>query len=433
MRIVIRVDSDPGRQALFANLVRSRWPVRAVYHVHQRLAGTRAAAWLVSLYGLAAFLCIALPQNRQARIVTLAIHENARRQVARIAAWVAADACGAVRTGAAGVTMASVAALWTLAVNPRRIAQVLRLLSAIDRRHGFLVGCRAASAVGWYVRTGVLLAEHRPGAVLVSSDTNPEEAGFAAAARALGISRIFASHAYPTPLSPPLDFTLSILEGEAAVEALRAKGPIGGRIVFGGVEGESSPMDAGRYARPNPVIGIFAPKAVSWAALASLVDECRRLHHPRQIVIRWHPSRIETIPLDDVLGDVSGLVESPHGAPLTEVARICDWVIGDENSNVHLPVLKLGIPTVPIRTLGLYRTFRSDQYGFAAHGIVYPPVESLSDVRAAALTAFFSAGWAERFTRYDAAYLRPAAEVGAEVGQAVRAVLDGGHVSVQET
>ena len=42
-----------------------------------------------------------------------------------------------------------------------------------------------------------------------------------------------------------------------------------------------------------------------------------------------------------------------HDVSLADVARTCDWVIADENSNVHLEVLKLGIPTLAIRRLGL--------------------------------------------------------------------------------
>ena len=85
------------------------------------------------------------------------------------------------------------------------------------------------------------------------------------------------------------------------------------------------------------------------------------------------------------LGDLSGIVESSRAATLTDVARQCDWVIADENSNVHLPVLKLGIPTVAVRNLGLYPESRSDLYGFVADGIVFPPVSSIRDVQADAL------------------------------------------------
>src|SRR5688572_29110765 len=55
--------------------------------------------------------------------------------------------------------------------------------------------------------------------------------------------------------------------------------------------------------------------------------------------------------------------EYPGSAPFHEIAQQCDWVIAAENSNVHLPLLKLGIPTVAVTGLGLYPRSRSDLYG----------------------------------------------------------------------
>jgi hypothetical protein len=123
--------------------------------------------------------------------------------------------------------------------------------------------------------------------------------------------------------------------------------------------------------------------------------------------------------LADVLADRSGIIESPRTASLPDVARQCDWVVGDENSNVHLPVLKLGIPTVAVRGLGLYPPSRSDLYGFAAAGIVFPPVTSIRDVKADALAAFFSERWPSRFAQYDASYLRSWGDIGSEVRTAI--------------
>jgi hypothetical protein len=150
----------------------------------------------------------------------------------------------------------------------------------------------------------------------VSSDSHPEELGFASAARVLQIPRVFVSHAYPTPLSPPLDFSLSILEGEAAVRARMRKGPIKGAVLLAGMEGDSAPMDAHRFERPTPVIGLFPPKAFSWATLSGIIDDCRRHFRARQIVIRWHPSMLEPARLAHQLGDLSGIVESPGTAAL---------------------------------------------------------------------------------------------------------------------
>jgi hypothetical protein len=91
---------------------------------------------------------------------------------------------------------------------------------------------------------------------------------------------------------------------------------------------------------------------------------------------------------------------------------------------VHLPVLKLGIPTVAIRGLGVYPPTRADQYGFAAHGVVSPPVRSISEIDPDALITFFSNGWQARFQRYDASYLRPTETIVDEVRRAVGALLD---------
>lgn len=420
IRIVIRADSDPVRQALFANLRQSSLPVRLVYGLHERLGRTWASALLVCSYGLAFFLSIAPPRNRRARILVVARHTNARRQVGRVASWVGVDECGWVRTSPSALL-----GPYDLSGRARhRVARAFRIVRGSDTRHGFLVAGRVASALAWYARARAMLVAHRPEAVLVSSDSNPEEIGFASAARALEIPTVFISHAYPTPFSPPLDFSLSILEGEAEVRARGRKGPIKGEVVLAGVEGDSAPIDAGRFEKAEPVIGIFTPKAISWPTLAAVVSDCRQHCRARQIVFRWHPSMLETPRLGHVVGDLSGIVETPEEATLEEVAHRCDWVIADENSGVHLPVLKLGIPTVAIKQLGLYT--RSDMYGFVANGIVFPPVSSIRDVRADALTAFFSGGWAARFQEYDASYLRPQKVIGSEVRRAIWRLFEDG-------
>ncbi len=415
IRIVIRADSDPVRQALFANLRQSSLPARLVYGLHERLGNPSLAALLVSCYGAVFFLTIASDRNPRARILTVARHANARRQVHRVASWVGHEQCGQVKTSLKGV-------LGPFAFTRRashHLATAFRMIRRVDRTYGFLVSCRVAGALAWYARAAAILSVHKPDAVLVSSDSNPEELGFVAAARARRIPSVFISHAYPTPLSPVLDFSLSILEGEAEVQARSRKGPIKGRVVFAGLEGDSAALDATRFARANPVVGIFTPKAISWPALSAIISDCRQHLHARQIIIRWHPSMIEPPKLDHVLKDLTGVVESSPKATVWEIAAQCDWVIADENSGVHLPVMKLGIPTVAIKHLGLYPDSRSDLYGFAANDIVYPPVDSIREVRAEALASFFAGEWPARFQKYDAAYLRPETIIGAEVQRAI--------------
>ena len=123
------------------------------------------------------------------------------------------------------------------------------------------------------------------------------------------------------------------------------------------------------------------------------------------------------------VADRSGISEYPGSAPFHEVARQCDWVIAAENSNVHLPLLKLGIPTVAVKGLGLYPRSRSDLYGFIEHGVVFPPLDSIRDLRADEVAAFFSDRWIMRFKEYDASYLLPPGAIENEVRRAIQQVL----------
>jgi len=383
---------------------------------------------LVGGYGLAALLSIAPARNRNARVLAVARHANARRQVARVASWIGADDCGSVRTGLKTlIRLAGIGGL-ALLVAPRALRRSLRFVRACDRRYGFLESCRAVEVVAWYARSTMMLSARRPGAVLVSGDSNPEEVGFIAAARARGIPQVFVAHAYPTPFSPPLDFTLSILEGQQAADARRVKAPIRGAVLLAGMEGESAHLDPRRIERMNPVIGIFPPKALSWKTLNTIVDDCRAHFHAREIVIRWHPSMLESPRLAHHVTDRSSIDEYPGSAPFHDVAQRCDWVIAAENSNVHLPLLKLGIPTVAVKGLGLYPRSRSDLYGFVEHGVVFPPVDSIRELRADNFAAFFADCWITRFKQYDASYLLPPGAIEHDVRRAIQHVLETGSV-----
>lgn len=420
IRIVIRADSDPVRQALFANLRESHASVRLVYALHERLRSTAAAALLVSGYGVATFLAIAVREKRRARFLCVARHANARRQVSRVTSWLEPGDCAHVDLRLAAIPARAAQAVYTLRASRRSFARTLRIVRRIDQRYSFLVTCRVASAVAWYARGCAILRAQPHDAIIVSSDTNPEEVGFTAAARALAVPTIFISHAYPTPFAPPLAFNLSILGGEAEVHARRKRGPIGGDILLAGLEGESNPLDAWQLDLPEPTIGIFAPKAVSWTTLARVIDDCRTHFRARRIVIRWHPSMIEPPRLSHRLGDLSGIVESPSEAQLADVARQCDWVVADENSSVHLPVLKLGIPSIAVKNLGRYPETRTDMYGFVRDRVIPPAVPSIRDMRSDALASFFSNGWSARFQQYDASYARPQTAIQNEVRAAVQ-------------
>ena len=406
VRITIHADSDPARQVLFADLRRTSLAVRLVHGLHGRLGRNWASSMLVSGYGLLSYLETRDP-SKDARLLLVAVHANAWKQLARVGSWFGPGAVARLRIGTKALLHPSafVRGLGLLAATPRLLTN-LRVVHAVNRRHDFLVSCRVARAIACYARASTMLRTRRWGAVVVSSDTNPEEIGFAAAARACGVPSVFIAHGYPSPFGPPLDFSLSMLEGEAALEARRTKGAVKGEVVLLGLEGESVPLDPGRLERAAPVIGVFGPKVVDWTKLAETIDVCRKRFGAREVVVRWHPNMFGAPRLAHVMADRSRITETSREDRLLTVLSRCDWVIADLNSNVHLEALKLGAPSIAVRDLGLSPGGRVDIYGFEAHRVVFP-TSAFDQLSLADVAAFYSGDWVRRFSRYDAAYLRP--------------------------
>lgn len=421
VRKVIHSDSDPIRRELFERLRQTSTPVRVASALHGLAGRGWMGAAMVAGYGAKGLLSLALPAEADASpMLGVASQENARRKLNQVSELLGDGQVRQVRVSLRVAFASRVVDLAAALTTVRRLRRYLRLVHRMNRRHEFLVSCRVAALIGAYPVARRHLQRHRPGAVIVSSDSNPEEIAFTSAARAAGIATVFVSHAYPTPVSPPLDFALSVIEGEAALAVYRRQGPVRGKVVFAGVPGQSVPIDVTRFLRPAPAIGIFAPKVLVWHTFTRIVEDARARCGARQIVIRWHPSMLERPRVEQWMRDPSFVVETPSTESLASVVARCDWVIADMDSNVHLDVLKIGVPTIAVAHLGIAPPERADLYGFVANGVIPAPLPSLAAFDPQPLMAFFGTDWPERFRRHDASYLRPADEVADEVRQALR-------------
>ena len=118
-------------------------------------------------------------------VLAVARHANARRQVAGSRRGSVPGDCGSVRTGLKTWYVWPGSAVSRCCSRRAPCDASLRLVHACDRRYGFLESCRAMEAVAWYTRShgDAHGAPARCGAC--SGDSNPEEVGFIAAARAL--------------------------------------------------------------------------------------------------------------------------------------------------------------------------------------------------------------------------------------------------------
>lgn len=422
IRIVERADTNSMRRVMFSHYAAGKPGVRLVLFAHRLLGRSWLATLMIAAYGLKAFLTLG-PPNRPSDLLALARFANARRELESVVSSVGTEHVSWARFGKRLLfSPGSYGALVDQIRRPRSVRRYLRCVARLSRRHDFFVSCRLASTLTLYARSLQLLAAIPAKAVIVSSDYNPEEVALARAARRKGVPGIFVAHAHTNRLSPPLDSDLAILNGEAALEAYRQKGPVTSRVVFRGVEGEGRALDPGLLLTASPIAGIFLPTQIRWETLRAIVAGLRQRYHPRRLRLRWHPNMLESRRLDLVTDDLAGIDISPKGTPLVEDAQRCHFVIADENSNVHLAVLKAGVPTLAIEGIGVHPPDMVDHYGFIRNGIIPPLVPSLDALVPDDVAAFYGQGWKDRFRYYDGGYMQRQEDIDREVGRAIREV-----------
>src|SRR5262245_14753656 len=135
VRQVVRADSDPLRRALFEALTKTSVIVRSICWLHKQLGRTKASSVLVSAYGLKSWLAMLKGPNTSPMLVSIAIHANARRRVAEVAAACGDGQISYVRTGGSELICSSnLRLLARLLLMPRSATKSFKLIDSINRR-----------------------------------------------------------------------------------------------------------------------------------------------------------------------------------------------------------------------------------------------------------------------------------------------------------
>ena len=194
--IVAQKDKGSFRQHVFADLAGRRWMIRLARALHRWLGVGTASTLLVSLYGVTSHLKVA-PLSGAVPIVGVGVYRNEQRQLDYIRRCLRGLALEQFRLSTLRLFNPFIwlGFLWSL----RHFAMVrgcFRLIARYNAEGDFLVACRVASTVGYYLRFQALLRECEPKGVLVSSDSNPYAMGLAYAARNEKLKTLYINHGH---------------------------------------------------------------------------------------------------------------------------------------------------------------------------------------------------------------------------------------------
>ncbi|MFT3770375.1 MAG: hypothetical protein QM820_33525 [Minicystis sp.] len=420
LAVVAAKDRGAFRNAVFEDSSRHRPAVRLARAVHRVLGKGHLSSVLVAGYGLKSFLAVT-PPARRAPIVTVAAYANEKRQFADLGAVLGREALAAIAIdNRALVRRAAWGALREAIAHPRTVRRAYRIVRRINRREGFLVACRLASTLGYFLRFARMLPAAGARAVLVSSDSNPYAMGIRAAAKRHGMAALYVTHGHIPDGPPRLDFDLSILDGPAVLEVYEESGPVAGAVVFKGAEGRYAPMRTAGLRKERIALGVFLSLITDWPRLARLLAEIHRDLRPARLILRFHPNELVR-PRNALalLGDLPGIEVSYGERVLLDDAARCDLVIA-ANSSCHLTALKSGVPTVHLHGLD---AVPHDFYRFLRHRMVFA-CERVVDIDPARIAAFYEdPDWARRFAFFDASY--PGLDCRPAVRAAIAALVPG--------
>lgn len=413
LRTVSRMESSSVRAMVFDDIASRSPKIRLVLRIHSLCRTLGVAHMLVGVYGVSYYIRCVLPQ-RSVRWLGIGCYPNELRHLDEIDRLMQDYAPARVTW-----KLVHFRGVWDVIrtiPNIKKLWRFCRLVKHIERRHGFMPACRVMATLFLYIRFSQWFVAHGCNAVVTTSDYSPDGAALTCAAAQHGVKRIIVPHALPSlevDGRSMLSFDGYVLDSNAMRARFEYFQPITGEVVYRGLESVYAPLDITGLDNHSLHVAILLSGATNLDVLRQLIHTILQQHDAR-ILVRGHPVDFANPDFSE-LQHISEHVQLSRGSSLMDDVRGKDLMIA-ANSTVILQGLRMGVPTVFCDALdGLPH----DYNGFARDGLVYElPDISVVDVRD--VRVFYEReDWCVRMEYFDAGYGRDAAQMQAQVKDAL--------------
>jgi hypothetical protein len=224
--------------------------------------------------------------------------------------------------------------------------------------------------LGMYEESLRLLKKYRPNKLVFACDHVPIQVALKNAAETLGINTYYFQHASVAKHFPPLNFTVSFLDGQDAFDKYLKIGTIKGQVeLIGNIKSRSK---SGILNTSTSVkkVGIAINRTNKISDMIQLVDIIKDNCPNVKFILRNHPADRRSI---DVTSQ-DYLVSNPKEETTLQFFNQIDLLIAG-NSGIHLEAVMLNI--VSVYSGGLEPNMW-DSYGFIKNGLI----ESASSMEA---------------------------------------------------
>ncbi|GEO04645.1 hypothetical protein AAE02nite_23090 [Adhaeribacter aerolatus] len=221
-------------------------------------------------------------------------------------------------------------------------------------------------ATGYYELSRRYLQKYKPTAIIFANDHNTDPRALLLAANELSIPTIYIQHASVSTSFPPLQFSLSLLEGQDALDKYRQCGPITGEVKLIGMPKADKYLHDKNLSSSIRRVGVAANIIDEIAPIRDLLADLSREFPDIIFTLRPHPGDKRDF---SFIKDIKNNVRFSDGKKeqAFDFLKQQDALIAADSS-IHLEATMLNI-------LCFYYRFNTtefipDYYGYVKQGLV---------------------------------------------------------------
>ncbi|MBC5773613.1 hypothetical protein H8S95_06020 [Pontibacter sp. KCTC 32443] len=221
-------------------------------------------------------------------------------------------------------------------------------------------------AVGFYEVYLHKLRKYKPAAIIFANDHNADARAMLLAARAAGIKTAYIQHASVSPIFPPLQFDLNLLEGQDSLDKYKHCGPVEGRVELVGMPKADAYVSFRNKNLEIRTIGIGCNLMDSVAEIESLLRQLSADFPQINFILRPHPRDTRNFKSIASINPNISISDGKKVATFDYLRQIDVQISG--NSGIHLEAVLLNVWSI-FYNMNSEENLK-DYYGFIKFGLV---------------------------------------------------------------
>jgi hypothetical protein len=210
------------------------------------------------------------------------------------------------------------------------------------------------------------LRKYKPKAIVFANDHNADARAMLLAAKAADIKTVYIQHASISPIFPPLQFDLSLLEGQDSLDKYKLCGSVDGRLELVGMPKADAYVPFRNTNQAIKTIGIGCNLMDATAEIENLLRQLTTDFPQLSFILRPHPRDTRNFKSIAGINPNITISDGKKVATFDYLQQLDVQISG--NSGIHLEAVLLNVWSI-FYNMNTEENLH-DYYGYIQHGLV---------------------------------------------------------------